>query len=98
MFATGFLDGVPASRGCSAKGKFWSISRVRDLTDWVEAFSPATASEFSLLAGSNTTGNFTKIVERLPVRISIDPRQEMSEYLAPGLSVTVTVDTKASQS
>ena len=64
----------------------------------VEAFSPATASEFSLLAGSNTTGNFTKIVQRLPVRISIDPRQEMSEYLAPGLSVTVTVDTKASQS
>ena len=35
VFATGFLDGVPASRGCSAKGKFWSISPVRDLTDWV---------------------------------------------------------------
>lgn len=36
VFATGFLDGAPASRGCSAKGKFWSISPVRDLTDWVE--------------------------------------------------------------
>jgi superfamily II DNA or RNA helicase len=36
VFATGFLDGVPATRGCSAKGKFWSISRVRDLTDWIE--------------------------------------------------------------
>jgi len=36
VFATGFLDGMPASRGCSAKGKFWSISPVRDLTDWVE--------------------------------------------------------------
>ncbi|MBR1160625.1 DEAD/DEAH box helicase [Bradyrhizobium elkanii] len=36
VFATGFLDGVPASRGCSAKGKFWSVSPVRDLTDWVE--------------------------------------------------------------
>lgn len=36
IFATGFLDGVQASRGCSAKGKFWSISPVRDLTDWVE--------------------------------------------------------------
>lgn len=35
VFATGFLDGVPATRGCSAKGKFWSISPVRDLTDWV---------------------------------------------------------------
>lgn len=36
VFATGFLDGVPASRGCSAKGKFWSITPVRDLADWVE--------------------------------------------------------------
>ena len=36
VFATGFLDGAPASRGCSAKGKFWSISPVRDLTDWVD--------------------------------------------------------------
>lgn len=36
VFATGFLDGVPATRGCSAKGKFWSISRVRDLADWIE--------------------------------------------------------------
>src|SRR3546814_3260175 len=35
VFATGFLDGAPASRGCSAKGKFWSMSPVRDLTDWV---------------------------------------------------------------
>lgn len=36
VFASGFLDGVPASRGCSAKGKFWSIFPVRDLTDWTE--------------------------------------------------------------
>lgn len=36
VFATGFLDGMPASRGCSAKGKFWSISRVRDLSDWTD--------------------------------------------------------------
>ncbi|WP_292084033.1 MULTISPECIES: DEAD/DEAH box helicase [unclassified Brevundimonas] len=36
VFGTGFLDGAPAARGCSAKGKFWSISRVRDLTDWVD--------------------------------------------------------------
>lgn len=36
VFATGFLGGVPTSRGCSAKGKFWSITPVRDLTDWVE--------------------------------------------------------------
>jgi len=36
VFATGFLDGVPTTRGCSVKGKFWSSSSVRDLTDWVE--------------------------------------------------------------
>jgi len=36
IFATGFLDGVPATRGCSAKGKFWSISPVRDISDWIE--------------------------------------------------------------
>ena len=65
----------------------------RHFTGRVESFSPATASEFSLLAGSNATGNFTKIVQRLPVRISIDPGQEMGEYLAPGLSVIVRVDT-----
>lgn len=36
VFASGFLDGMPAARGCSAKGKFWSIAPVRDLADWVE--------------------------------------------------------------
>ncbi|WBU63856.1 HlyD family secretion protein [Paracoccus aerodenitrificans] len=58
----------------------------------VEAFSPATASEFSLLSASNATGNFTKVAQRLPVRISIDAGQEMADRLDPGLSVVVTVD------
>ncbi|RNF33212.1 HlyD family secretion protein [Paracoccus methylarcula] len=66
----------------------------RTFTGKVEAFSPATASEYSLMAGSNATGNFTKIAQRLPVRISIDPGQEMAEYLAPGLSVVVQVNTE----
>lgn len=65
----------------------------REFTGKVASFSPATASEFSLLSGSNATGNFTKIAQRLPVRISIDPDQDMAEYLAPGLSVIVDVDT-----
>ncbi|MFT4011898.1 MAG: HlyD family secretion protein [Paracoccus sp. (in: a-proteobacteria)] len=64
----------------------------RSFTGRVEAFSPATASEFSLLSSSNATGNFTKVAQRLPVRISIDPGQEMAEYLEPGLSVVVSVD------
>lgn len=64
----------------------------RSFTGVVTSFSPATASEFSLLAGSNATGNFTKIAQRLPVRIDIDPGQDIPAYLEPGLSVVVTVD------
>ena len=64
----------------------------RSFTGRVESFSPAAASEFSLLSASNATGNFTKVTQRLPVRISIDPGQEQSGYLEPGLSVVVTVD------
>lgn len=64
----------------------------RRFTARVEAFSPATASEFSLLSASNATGNFTKVSQRLPLRLSIDPGQEMSDYLEPGLSVVVTVE------
>ena len=63
----------------------------------MESFSPATASEYSLLSSANATGNFTKIAQRLPVRISIDPGQDMADALAPGLSVVVTVDTKAAK-
>lgn len=64
----------------------------REFTGRVEAFSPATASEFSLINATNATGNFTKVAQRLPVRISIDAGQEMSEYLRPGMSVVVRVD------
>ncbi|WP_374633650.1 HlyD family secretion protein [Paracoccus sp. (in: a-proteobacteria)] len=64
----------------------------RRFTGRVESFSPAAASEFSLLSASNATGNFTKVAQRLPVRIRIDPGQAQSEYLEPGLSVVVTVD------
>ncbi|GHG93441.1 HlyD family secretion protein [Pseudodonghicola xiamenensis] len=58
----------------------------------VSSFSPATASEFSLLSGSNATGNFTKIAQRLPVRISIDENQDPAALLAPGMSVVVEVN------
>ncbi|QPM90410.1 HlyD family secretion protein [Pseudooceanicola algae] len=61
----------------------------------VESLSPATASEFSLLSSSNATGNFTKIAQRLPVRISINPGQEMAPVLTPGLSVEVQIETGA---
>lgn len=64
----------------------------REFTGRVEAFSPATASEFSLMNATNATGNFTKVAQRLPVRISIDKGQELSEYLMPGMSVVVRVE------
>ncbi|QDY70038.1 HlyD family secretion protein [Qingshengfaniella alkalisoli] len=66
----------------------------RSFTGRIERFAPATTSEFSVLAGSNATGNFTKIAQRLPVRIAIDPGQPGSDTLAPGLSVVVKIDTR----
>ncbi|WP_295045883.1 HlyD family secretion protein [uncultured Paracoccus sp.] len=73
----------------------FTVDAIRDraFTGRVDSFSPATASEYSLLAGTNATGNFTKIAQRLPVRIAIDPGQQMAEYLRPGMSVIVHVDT-----
>ena len=58
----------------------------------IEGFSPATASEFNVLSGSNATGNFTKIAQRLPVRISIDAGQSGSDKMVPGMSVQVTAE------
>jgi multidrug resistance efflux pump len=55
----------------------------------VERFSPAAGSEFSVIRPDNATGNFTKIAQRIPVRITIDEGQDLAKYLAPGLSVEV---------
>lgn len=65
----------------------------RQFRGHIESFSPAAASEFSVLKTDNATGNFTKIVQRVPVRIVIDPGQEQLERLSPGLSVVVSIDT-----
>lgn len=59
------------------------------LTGHVERFSPAAGSEFSVIRPDNATGNFTKIAQRVPVRITIDEGQELAKRLAPGLSVVV---------
>ncbi|MDQ0740976.1 HlyD family secretion protein [Pseudomonas sp. W4I3] len=59
----------------------------------VQHISPATGSEFSLLQADNATGNFVKIAQRVPVRITVDPDQADSERLRPGLSVVVSIDT-----
>ncbi|MFM0048273.1 HlyD family secretion protein [Caballeronia grimmiae] len=66
-----------------------------DLHGVVESFSPGTGAQFALLPPENATGNFTKIVQRVPVRIRIDTGPETRKVLLPGLSVTVDVDTKS---
>ena len=66
-----------------------------DLHGKVVSFSPGTGSEFALLPPQNATGNFTKIVQRIPVRIHIDAGDEARSVLVPGLSVTVRVDTRS---
>lgn len=66
------------------------------LTGRVQQIAPATGSEFSVLRPDNATGNFTKVVQRLPVRIAIDPGQALAARLRPGMSVEASVDTAAS--
>lgn len=63
----------------------------------VERISPATGSEFSVIRPDNATGNFTKVAQRVPVRISIDPGQEAAARLAPGMSVTARIDVRSSR-
>ena len=64
-------------------------------TGHVEQISPAAGSEFSVLKPDNTTGNFTKVVQRISVRIAIDPHQKGLEFLRPGMSVVTSVDTRS---
>ncbi|HEX2841642.1 HlyD family secretion protein [Hyphomicrobium sp.] len=59
----------------------------------VESIAPASGSRFSLLPPENATGNFTKIVQRVPVRIAV-PTSEAHGRLRPGLSVVVDIDTR----
>ena len=61
----------------------------------IESFAPASGAEFSLLPPDNATGNFTKIVQRVPVRISVPENGPLASLLRPGLSVVVTIDTRA---
>ena len=60
----------------------------------VDSLAPASGSQFSIIPTDTATGNFPKIVQRVPVRIRIEPDQEGADLLRPGLSATVTVDTR----
>jgi membrane fusion protein, multidrug efflux system len=60
------------------------------------SLAPATGAEFSVLPPENATGNFTKIVQRVPVRVVLDKQDDVLGALRPGLSVVAEVDTRAS--
>jgi membrane fusion protein (multidrug efflux system) len=60
----------------------------------VMSLSPATGAKFALLPPDNATGNFTKVVQRVPVRIAVDGPADPVRPLRPGMSVVVTVKTK----
>jgi membrane fusion protein (multidrug efflux system) len=59
----------------------------------VESVSPAAAEEFSLLPAQNTSGNWVKVVQRVPMRIRIDTSDKSNPPLRPGMSAEVDVDT-----
>jgi membrane fusion protein (multidrug efflux system) len=61
----------------------------------VDSWSPASGAEFSLLPPDNSTGNFTKIVQRIPVKIVLDPDPKLGNLLRPGMSVVSTIDTRS---
>ncbi|MBX3480553.1 MAG: HlyD family secretion protein [Caulobacter sp.] len=60
----------------------------------IESFSPATGAEFALIPVENAVGNFTKIAQRVPVRIVVDRNQPLAGALRPGLSLEVKVDVR----
>jgi multidrug resistance efflux pump len=99
---------VPASRWVTANFKEAQTHQMRPgqsawftvdalggtrLAGHVERISPATGSEFAVLKPDNATGNFTKVPQRIAVRISIDPNQAAVARLRPGMSVEAHVDT-----
>lgn len=61
----------------------------------VERIAPATGAQVALLPPDNATGNFTKVVQRIPVRIQFDGDQPLLARLVPGMSVVTSIDTKA---
>ena len=66
----------------------------KSFTGKIDSFSPASGAQFSLLPPDNATGNFTKIVQRIPVKVLLDPKEMkgMGGRLAPGMSAMVEID------
>jgi membrane fusion protein (multidrug efflux system) len=64
------------------------------VTGHIDSVAPASGQEFALLPPDNATGNFTKIVQRIPVKIVVDANDPLANLLRPGMSVEPTIDTK----
>ena len=64
----------------------------REIKGRIQRFSPAAGSEFAVIRPDNATGNFTKVAQRLGVRVKIEDGQPMADELAPGMSVVVSID------
>ena len=67
------------------------------LTGRVDSWSPGTGSTFALLPPDNATGNFTKVVQRVPVKIVLDNNPALGTLVRPGMSVEATIDTGGKQ-
>jgi membrane fusion protein, multidrug efflux system len=67
----------------------------RDFNGHVDSIAAATGARFSLLPPENATGNFVKVVQRVPVKIVFEPGQDPNHMLRPGMSVVPTVFVKS---
>ena len=77
-------DGQPATVEVDALGG-------TEFKGHVDSIAAATGAKFSLLPPENATGNYVKVVQRVPVKIVLEPGQDPDHLLRPGMSVTPTV-------
>ena len=79
--------------GCTRRHRRVDTAPGHTLRGKVLAFAPCAGSQFALLSPDNATGNFTKVVQRVAVKISIEEVDGLTDRLRPGMSVVATVDT-----
>ena len=84
----------PCAQRPAGRSRRSTVSTAPTLRGHVDSLSPASGLEFALLPPDNATGNFTKIVQRVPVKIVLDDHS-LTGLLRPGMSAEPTVDTKA---
>ncbi len=65
------------------------------ITGRIQSLAPASAAQFSLLPSQNSTGNFVKVVQRVPVKITYDLPEVLADRLVPGMSVVVSIDSRS---